>query len=407
MSKSNIIVLGPSGVGKSTLINAVAGDRLDSSLSSIRPYSGTSEIEVHDCVEYDIQLVDTVGFEPSAAKQKEAVRMVQKWTKEGVKKKSDAKSLDLVWFCVDGTSRRIFSSYIENFVKAVKIWKDIPVIVVITKSYSELERQENIEQIRSEFEKYEKQVNLKEIIPVVALPYNINDSVIVDSFGLQELMECTLKNLPEGKENRVAIQLHYSLGRKRLWARGTTLASMAAAVGVGLTKVKFPAATILEPIEKKMIDQIASQYEVADDDRVKAIKDKLINSGTVGIIAKKAAQLLRNVPPIRVKGIRIDVARVANAIVAGSIVAGIGESSRYVFEKLYLKDESADSLDWIDKFLEEEMSNKIIENIKKILANLKIESKKDITPAAILSSIKNTFFPDENGAETKNEITNN
>lgn len=401
MGMSNIIVLGPSGVGKSTLINAVIGDEISTSLEMSKPYVGTNEIQVHESEDYNIRLIDTVGFEPSAAKQKKAVNLVQKWTKDGAKKKDDEKSLDLVWFCIDGTSKRVFSSYIENFVKAVKIWKGIPVIVVVTKSYSALERHENVEEIRRVFEQYAEQINLKYIIPVVALPYNIKEDMIVNTSGLQELMDRTLEVLPEGHEQRRKIQSHYSLGRKRIWSRGITLASVAAAVGIGLTKVDFPAAKLLGSIEKKLVDQIAKQYEISDDEHVLLIKEKLITSGTVGVVAKKAAELLNKVPSINVKGVRIDIARVANGVVAGSIVAGIGESSRFVFEKIYLHEETKDSLEWIDKFLENDTSVKVVANIKKIWANLNVNNVKNITPAVILTAIKDAFFADEDDEKNR------
>lgn len=396
MKKYNIIVLGPSGVGKSTLINSVVGSEIGMSLSNNSSYEGTSGIEVHDCDEYNIRLIDTVGFEPTVAKQKEAVRQVQKWSKDGAKKKNDERALDLVWFCVDGTSRRIFSTYIDNFVKAIKVWKGIPVIVVVTKSYSDLERKENVIAIQDAFEKYSgpDKINLKAIIPVVALPYNIHEDVIVNISGIQELMDRTLEMLPEGYEKRVKIQLQYGLRRKRVSSRGMTMASVAAAIGIAITKLNFSAAKLLEPIERKLIDQIAKQYEVDDDKYIEQIKNKLIDSGTVGAVATKAVTFLKKVPPIRIKGIKIDIARLANAVVAGSIVAGIGESSRFVFEKMYLKDESSDSLEWIDKLLENETSATVLNNIKKIWEKINISKVKDLTPAVILTAIKDVFFSD-------------
>ena len=394
MTKSNVIVLGPSGVGKSTLINAVVGEEIGSSLAISRPYSKTPEIEVHDCEEFNIRLVDTVGFEPSAAKQKKAIQLVQKWTKSGAKKKDEEKSLDLVWFCVDGTSRRIFGSYIDNFIKAVKIWKNIPVIVVITKSYSELERQENVEAIRTVFEKYSEKINLKDIIPVVAMPYNIQEDIIVSTSGLHTLMERTLEVLPEGKDRRVKTQSFYSLGRKRLWSRGITMASATAAAGVGLTKLNFSASTLLEPIESNLIDQIAKQYELENDERIEAIKRILIASGTVGVVAKKVAELSRNIPEIKVKGVQIKVGRVANAVIASSIVVGLGESTRTVFEKIYMGEESEEGVEWIENFLENEASDTIVNNVKEVLERLNLSKIKKISLAEILTVIKDVFFPE-------------
>lgn len=398
MVDSNIIVLGPSGVGKSTLINALCGDEILSSIEMSKPYSGTDKIESHEIEEYGIRLIDTVGFEPSAVKQKQAVKKVQDWSREGVKKKDDTRSLDLVWFCVDGTSKRVFSAYIKDFINAIKIWKDIPVIVVVTKSYSDLEKQENINEITSSFEKHAKQVNLKGIIPVVAMPYNIREDIIVQSSGLEELVEASLDAIPEGREKKETVMLNYSINMKRLMARTTTVGGVAAAVFVALTKVDFSHALMLEPIERTMIDQIAKQYEITDDEHVQKIKDMLVDSGTVGALAAQAAKFLNN-KHISVKGLRISFGNVANAVVAGSIVAGIGESTRYIFEKIYLKDESVESTEWITERLTNETTKNVLDNIAKVFEDLKKQKK--ISAATILTAIKDAFFAGEKKKDKK------
>lgn len=393
MCKSNVIVLGPSGVGKSTLISAICGEEEKSFFGTIRPYEQTEELETHECEEYGIRFVDTVGFDPSAAKQKQAVKLVQKWTEEGAKKKNEKRAIDLVWFCVDGSSRRVFPRDIDNFIHAVKIWKDVPVIVVATKAYEEPIRQDLIEEAQEVFSAYSTKINLKGIIPVVAAPLVVASDMILQSYGLQELMDKTLEVLPEGKKKREKVQLRQSLTRRRSRARVATLASVMAAVGIGLTKINFSAAILLEPIEKKMIDEIAKQYEIVESSQVEVLKNKLITSGTVGGIATKAVQLLKKVPPVQVKGIKIDIARVANAVVAGSIVAGVGESTRFVFERLYMKDETTDSLEWVDRFLNEEMSVQVTENIKTVFE--KTNKMKKPTPTKILTAIKESFVDND------------
>ena len=157
-------------------------------------------------------------------------------------------------------------------------------------------------------------------------------------------------------------------------ARTTTVGGVAAAVGVALVKLNFSQALMLEPIERTMIDQIAKQYEITDDEHVQKIKDMLVDSGTVGAMASQTAKFLNN-KQFNVKGLSIRFGNIANAVVAGSIVAGIGESTRYIFEKIYLKDESVESTEWITEKLTNETTKNVLDNIAKVFEDLKKQKK--------------------------------
>ena len=194
MGNANVIILGASGVGKTTLINAVRGTDYKNEI--------TKDVTEYPCDEIGISLVDTVGFEPNARRRQTAIKKIQEWTKAGIKKGDEERSIDAVWFCVDGTARRLFDDYIEGLTKAIKVWKGVPVIVVITKSYSETEQEENKDMISMAFAKQKKPVNLKKIIPVVASPFSINNEYLVPATGLDDLIDYTLEVIPEGKKQK-------------------------------------------------------------------------------------------------------------------------------------------------------------------------------------------------------------
>lgn len=65
MAKGNVLVVGNSGVGKSTLINAVLGENKAAVGFGIKGTS--SEITVYEGEGIDFNLIDTVGFEPPKA----------------------------------------------------------------------------------------------------------------------------------------------------------------------------------------------------------------------------------------------------------------------------------------------------------------------------------------------------
>jgi len=79
------------------------------------------------------------------------------------------------------------------------MWESVPVIVVITKSYSVPEREENIRMVQNAFAKqkhYSK--NLRRIIPVAASTYVINDTAFAAPEGITELIDVTNELLPDG-----------------------------------------------------------------------------------------------------------------------------------------------------------------------------------------------------------------
>ncbi|WP_198031355.1 DUF697 domain-containing protein [Jeotgalibaca sp. PTS2502] len=209
------------------------------------------------------------------------------------------------------------------------MWKTVPVIVVITKSYSVPERVENIEMVKEAFaaqKRYSK--NLKNIIPVVAATYTLNDSAFAAPEGITELIDKTNVLMPEGIRAGAHDVYKFKLKRKKALAQSIVVASTTAAVTVGAIPIPIADALILSPIEVAQINSLARLYEINKDEQTKQLFNSIVEVGTVSVAAKTAISALKAIP-----GINIGVS-VLNAIMAGAIVAAIGEGSIYVFEKI-------------------------------------------------------------------------
>ena len=59
----------------------------------------------------------------------------------------------MIWYCVDGTFKRLMKENLKILNSITKFFKSVPVIIVITKSYSQPERKENIEMISNALSK--------------------------------------------------------------------------------------------------------------------------------------------------------------------------------------------------------------------------------------------------------------
>lgn len=387
MERGNVLVIGNSGVGKSTLINAVLGEEKAKTGDGI---SGTtSELEIYESDAVPFSIIDTIGFEPTFFKEKKAINAVKKWTKNSAENGQEDKQINVIWFCVEGTSRKLFAKAIHSLSKATSIWKNVPVIVVITKSYSVPDRAENIEMVQqafSEEKKYSK--SLRKIIPVVASTYILNDTAFAAPEGITELIDATNELMPEGIQLGAGDLASFKLSRKRHLAHGIVGVATTSGVVVGAVPIPIADALMLSPLEIGEINAIARVYGIKNNEQTKELFNSIIQVGTVSAAAKAAISALKAIPGVNI------AASVLNAIIAGSIVAALGEGTIYVFEQIYLGKKSFEDVDWVTKVLESKLANEFIDKVQefidKVQKNIDKEGEK-IDLKEIAKLIKSIF----------------
>ena len=367
MEKGNILVIGNAGVGKSTLINAVIGKEVAPAKFGTR--GTTTELEIYESDNIAFRLIDTIGFEPTFLERIKAINAVKKWGERCAKEGKTDNSIAVIWFCVDGTCANLFDVTIKSLSKATAMWPSVPVIAVITKSYSIIEQEKSIDLIHEAFAKqknYSK--NLTKVIPVVAETYPIDDATLVPPRGISELIEITNSLLPEGIRAAENDLLIFKLKRKKALAQSVVAAATGSAAVVGFAPIPHDA-PILMSLEVAEVNGIAHVYDIDKTEDANQFINSIVQAGTVSIAAKQLISIIKAIPGINIGAV------VLNSVVAAGIVSAIGEGSIYAFEQVYLGNKTVDDIDWVKKLIESKLAdqfvNKITEVLKKIDKNTK------------------------------------
>lgn len=387
VEKPNVVVIGNSGVGKSTLINSLFQSYVaETSIGE----ATTKQLRVYESEGLGFRIIDTIGFEPGLLNQSKAISAIRKWSRDSIKNDDATHQINMIWYCIDGTSRKMFKKNIDMLAHATSVWKSVPIIVVITKSYSKPERAENVRMVYNAFKNHKKlSENLKAIVPVVATTYKIDTdlNINVTPDGLGELLTETVKFLPEGINASIVDKNYFYLNQKRAMAHSVVGASALAGLTVGLVPIPFPDGTILTPLEVGEIKSLSKIYGVEFDKNTELIQT-IINAGTAGIIAKTALNAIKAIPGLNIAG------DVLNGIVAGVIVAALGEGSVYIFEQIYTGQRSVTDTEWVKKFLDSKVAsglagniNTIVKEYTDLLATGKKVTAKDVM-VIILKNIK-------------------
>lgn len=330
--KMKILVIGMSGAGKSTLIKSVSGKDVKTGVGE----AVTRNTESYDCDVWPLSLIDTQGFEFNKIRQLKSVYQISSYI-------SKNKGIQAIWYCIDSETKRVDTENIKLLSKSIKGWNNMPLFIVLTKSYSKLDIPANIEAVEKAFSN-SKIKNIKGIIPIVAEDRKISEDVIVEKMGIEELclktIECWDEAVELGGENLKKI-----LNKKRFFSQSITVASTASAAAVGAIPLNFADAAILVPLETGMTTAILWNYDIKD----KTIVSTVVGSQAITFVAKQVVSAIKTIP---------GVGDIVNAVVAGIIVFALGETVTILGENIYEGKISVEDLENIASFI----SDKLEEN---------------------------------------------
>lgn len=239
----NIIVAGKTGSGKSTLINAIFRERL-AETGVGQPI--TQHLEKISKAGVPLILYDTKGLELTAQAQHEVLKSLASLIKDN---KGTDQAIDLVYYCINSMSKRI-ESFEMDLIKAMA--QHVPVILVLT---------QNIVHDQS-FYHYLKELNLPvvDIIPVLAKTYIVRGQQAIPTYGLQELIEATMRVIPEGQHKAFINAQRIDVSRKVEAARSWAKKYITTAFGVGFTPIPIADSAVLVPMQITMMAHITAIF---------------------------------------------------------------------------------------------------------------------------------------------------
>jgi small GTP-binding protein len=190
LNRLNIIVAGKTGVGKSTLINAVFRDKL-AETGIGRPV--TDHMRKITKKGVPLSIYDTRGFELGKEVQNEVKREITDTISRGLATNDVNEAIHCIWYCINTASNRIEPEEIQwlrEISKENEITQ-VPIIVVLTQSFSEANAQEMRKTLLDE------NLDIIQVVPVLAESYEIKGLGVAPAYGLDVLIQVMEEALPE------------------------------------------------------------------------------------------------------------------------------------------------------------------------------------------------------------------
>lgn len=302
----NILIAGRSGVGKSTLINAVFQQHL-AETGQGRPVTQYTKEISKDGI--PITIFDTRGLEMSQFK--ETLSELEKVIKDKSNDKDSNRHIHAAWLCIQEDGRRVESAEIDLH---NMLAKHVPLITVITKSRSDNGFRNEVLGLLPES---------RNVIRVRAISEEMDDGHVLSAMGLENLVELTSEVIPEGKRRALAASQKASLNYKKKQAHNIVAAAATAAAAAGASPIPFSDAAILAPIQIGMIARITSVFglELSKGTLSTIVSSAIGVSGATFVGRTIVVNIIKFFP-----GIGTIAGGAISAATASAITIGLGEA---------------------------------------------------------------------------------
>ncbi|OYN92519.1 GTP-binding protein [Parenemella sanctibonifatiensis] len=253
LGRFNLAIFGKTGVGKSTLVNAVFGEPL-AQTGIGAPVTEGSHLYLDQ--RGTLGLLDTKGVEIGRDDKRLAKDLQAEVTKR--RNLPIAEQIHAAWYCVRGMDRRFEDSEAALVTELADL--ELPVLVVLT-------------QVPKNGNDYHPDaVALADAIEARGLPIvggrPLMTNAVGDQFtgqsahGLIDLLQATFRVSPEAVRTALIVAQRVDMAAKAKSAQVQIASTVAAAAGVAAVPIPFADATVLVPLQLAMMARIAHLYNV-------------------------------------------------------------------------------------------------------------------------------------------------
>lgn len=269
MKKAQILIVGKTGAGKSTLINAVFNGEL-AKTGVGRPV--TEKFELFEKEGIPLRIYDSRGYELNS----DSSAVLNEFYNLTDMKKNEGEAIDLVWFAINASSNRIEDTEIE-LIKKMAL--RLPLIIVLTLSVGDdaIRLKKYIENLR---------LGQRYIVNVLSKDFDLIGDMGVRAYGLGELVDLSLKSIADEKsgESFVSAQ-RVDIEKKAEYALSWAKKYIKMSFGVGFTPIPFQDSKILVPLEITMLVHMTSIFGIS-------MKKSLISNIVVSSLGTSSASFI-------------------------------------------------------------------------------------------------------------------